>query len=206
MINVVEAVKTAERCQRNWDFSRPVKQEDIEKIIGVATNMPTKNNRPYYEIIVSTNLDFNKMCYTHSIDKNNPHFNNRKIHRNTQVNAPLLMIWRATDDRKINDPFNDDFKTSFLVSVGISSAAAVLTANSLGYRTGYCQCIQQDDLFNDIERNYSIPMNDASDPSAILVGIGHPDDNFSRVQCVVDGEHGFTAESNDKQINVKYVK
>lgn len=206
MLNLTETVKTAERCQRNWDFSNPVTQEDIKKIVDVATNMPTKNNRPYYELIVSTNLDFNKMCYTHSIDKDNPHFIENKIHRNTQVYAPLLLVYRSANESGIIDPFNDDFKTNYLVSVGISSGAAVLTANSLGYRTGYCQCLEQQELNDNMAKHYNIQTTDGRDPPIVMVGIGHPDSNFNRVECVVDNEHGYTAETIDKTIDVKYLK
>ena len=206
MLNLTETVKTAERCQRNWDYSNPVTQEDIEKIVGVATSMPTKNNRSYYELIVSTDLDFNKMCYTHAIDKNNPHFN-REIHRNTQVLAPLLLIWRPTPISNIKDPFDDNFVTSYLVSIGISTGAAVLTANSLGYRSGYCQCIEQEELNAEMQKRYNISITDgySGEPDPIIVGFGHPDPNFNRRDCVVNGVIGYKAESIDKTINIKYV-
>ena len=134
-----KAVKTAERCQRNWDYSIPIPDEDIKTLVEVATTMPTKQNRKFYDLIVSSNPEFNKICYTHAVDPNNSHFVNREIHRNTQANAPLIMIWRTTDQTEVeaSDMFKDDYMKNYYTSVGVSSGATVLTANALGYRTGY---------------------------------------------------------------------
>ena len=205
MINLIEASKTAERCQRNWDFSNPVAPDDIKKIVNVATTMPTKNNRAFYELTVSSNLDFNKTCYAWSINDKCDHFIDRKIHRNTQVYAPLLMIW-TPPIHKVIDGFNDEFTENFYVAIGISSGAAALTANSLGYRTGYCQCFKQDKLLDTIGKKYDIKITGASNPHIVMLGIGHPDSAYDRVDCVVDGIHGYTTETRDKQIRVQYIR
>lgn len=208
MLSLTEAVKTAERCQRNWDYDNPVSPIDIQKIVEVATTMPTKQNRKFYELIVSSNPEFNKICYTHAIDPNNPHFTNRKIHRNTQANAPLIMMWRTVDQTKVeaSDPFKDEYTKNYFTSVGISSGAAVLTANALGYRTGYCNCLDYDNLMNELEQKFNI-LRDNGAPvlEAMIVGIGMPDTNFSRIECVVDGELGYTAETVNKSIDVTYI-
>lgn len=206
MSNLIKAVKSAERCQRNWDHSKPILEKDIKTIVEIATTMPTKNNRSYYELIVSTNKDFNRMCYEYATDTHNPHFTDRKVHRNTQVNAPLLLIWRPTDLDGIDNPFDDDYQESFSVSIGISSGAAVLTANQLGYTTGYCGCFRVNKLYEEMKNKYDIPITNTKFKKILAVGFGHPDTNFNRVDCVLDGEHGFTAESVDKTIDIKYIK
>ena len=43
-MNPIATAKIAERCQRNWDYSRPIPQEHIDIIVGAATTMPTKQN------------------------------------------------------------------------------------------------------------------------------------------------------------------
>jgi len=206
MLHPTEAVKSAERCQRNWDHSRPIPEEDIKKIVDVATTMPTKNNREYYELIVSTNPDFNRLCYEYSIDPRNEHFKDRKIHRNTQVDAPLLLMWRTTDLDRIDNPFDDSYQKDFHISVGISSGASVLTANQMGYKTGYCQCFNTGPLFDILEQKFNLPIVNTIYKDLLVVGIGHPDSNFKRTQCVIDGKAGYTAETVDKNIDVKYVK
>ena len=208
MSSLIKAVKTAERCQRNWDHSDPVLLTDIQKIVEVATTMPTKQNRKFYELIVSTNKQFNKICYTHAVDPNNPHYDDRKIHRNTQVNAPLLLIWRTTDQTQVeaNDPFKDGYLKNYYTSVGISSGAAVLTANYLGYKTGYCNCYQYDSLLKELQEKFDIPYdNRAPFNDLMMVGIGMPDTSFDRVDCVVDGIHGYTAETINKTIDITYI-
>ena len=208
MLSLTEAVKTAERCQRNWDHSNPVSSTDIQKIVEVAITMPTKQNRKFYELIVSSNSEFNKICYTHAIDPNNPHFTDREIHRNTQANAPLIMMWRTTDQTQVeaSDPFKDEYTKNYFTSVGISSGAAVLTANALGYRTGYCNCLDYDNLMADLEKKFNVPANNGAPIlDSMIVGIGMPDSNFSRVECVVDGKLGYTAETINKTIDVTYI-
>ena len=204
MLHPTEAVKSAERCQRNWDHSRPIPEEDIKKIVDVATTMPTKNNREYYELIVSTNPDFNRLCYEYSIDPRNEHFKDRKIHRNTQVNAPLVIIWKPASLEDLDNPFNDNFLKDYHISIGISSGASVLTANQMGYKTGYCGCIEENELFDTIEKNYNISTKNRF--NALIVGFGYPDENFDRKDCVLDGERGWIAKSYDKNIDVKYIK
>ena len=158
MSNLIKAVKTAERCQRNWDYSIPIPDEDIKTLVEVATTMPTKQNRKFYELIVSSNPEFNKICYTHAVDPYNSHFVNREIHRNTQANAPLIMMWRTTDQTEVeaSDMFKDDYMKNYYTSVGVSSGATVLTANALGYRTGYCNCINDDTLMDELEEKFDI--------------------------------------------------
>jgi nitroreductase len=206
MIDIIETVKTAERCQRNWDHSKPVLEEHVQQIVNVATNMPTKNNRSYYDLIVSTNKEFNRTCYKYAVDSRNLHFKDREIHRNTQVDAPLLLMWRTTDLDSIDNPFDDSYQKDFHISVGISSGAAVLTANQLGYRTGYCQCFESGPLFDTLEQKFNLPIVNTIYKDLLVVGIGNPDSNFKRTQCVIDGKVGYTAESVNKTIDITYIE
>ena len=54
-MDLIQASLVAERCQRNWDHSRPVNKDDVDTLVQVATNMPTKQNIGYYSLLVSTN-------------------------------------------------------------------------------------------------------------------------------------------------------
>ena len=201
-MDLTTTAENAERCQRNWDYERPVSQEHVDTIVHVATTMPTKNNRKYYELLVSTNQDFNRMCYTHAVDPRNLHFQNKEIHRNTQVVAPLLLIWRPVDLDSVDNPFRDDYRDDFLISTGISSGAAVLAANSLGYRTGYCTCFDTNELYESMQDQFGVQHYDRTFRKILTVGIGHPHPDFSRRDCVLDGVHGFTAETRNKQIDI----
>ena len=73
-MNPIDAAKIAERCQRNWDYSKPIPQDDIDTIVNTAKTMPTKQNRMYYRIIVSTNQKYNKKLYKLSINEDDPSF------------------------------------------------------------------------------------------------------------------------------------
>ena len=94
-MDFITASQTAERCQRNWDRSAPVSQEDIETIIKTATTMPTKQNVRYYNLVVSTNQEFNDVVHDSAMDSSVGSFKNTKRDkwRNAQVSAPLLLLY-----------------------------------------------------------------------------------------------------------------
>ena len=153
-MDLIEASRTAQRCQRNWDYSRPVTKEDIETLTKVATTMPTKQNIDYFELLVSTNAKFNQMCYDIAVNPDDPFFaeGDNKL-RNAQVNAPLLMIWVPNynnplmDDRAVNTTDDDGNLTGDYeecnrdIATGISSGSTALAAAQLGYKTGFCACM-----------------------------------------------------------------
>ena len=68
MINLLDAAQSAEHAQRNWTGS--VKERDKKLFIDIARTMPTKQNIPTYELVVSTNKELNKFVYLNSY---NPH-------------------------------------------------------------------------------------------------------------------------------------
>jgi hypothetical protein len=198
-MNAIEAAKIAERCQRNWDYSQPIPQEHIDMIIGAATTMPTKQNRKYYRLIVSTDINFNKELYKVSIDLTNPHFNN-SIHRNTQVLAPLVLAF-VSPGEDTDNPFNDCNARNFFTSIGIASGVAAHTAASLGYRTGYCACIEEVSYKNLLEEKLNI--NFVEFDTGLILGIGKPNLNYDRQDIVVDNIHHYSLDDScDKDIEV----
>lgn len=198
-MNPIATAKIAERCQRNWDYSRPIPQEHIDIIVGAATTMPTKQNKKYYRLIASTDMDFNTDLYNVAIDLENPHFN-KKIHRNTQVLAPLVLAFVAPGIDTEN-PFNDDNVQNFYTSIGIASGVAAYTAASLGYSTGYCSCIESN-LYKDLlEKKFNINFVDFK--SGLFLGIGYPNQIYNRQDIVVDDVYHYTLDDScDKEIEI----
>ncbi len=201
-MNVEKASFIAERCQRNWDYDNPVSIADYNSIIQSATTMPSKQNRQYYSLLVSTNKDFNRLCYSLAVDRTNPHFD-QPIHRNGQVLAPMLMIFMPADESKIDDPYNDDFEKNFHISIGLSSGVAAHSAAMLGYKTGFCACAAWEELYTALNEQYNIPI-----PTwfrGLMLGIGNPIWEYSRQAVLLDGILYDTDDSYDKIVDINFV-
>jgi hypothetical protein len=203
-MNPVKASLIAERCQRNWDFNNPISLDDIGKIVNSATAMPSKQNRKYHKLIVSNDYEFNRICYNHSIDPTNPDFMKRlPFHRNTQVLAPLLLIYLTVDENLIVDPFGDDYMKNFYTTTGISSGVAAHTAALMGYRAGFCACVNWEPLFEDLYQKYNIskpPYN-----HGLMLGIGAPDITHGRQEIVVNNDYKYTVtDTYDKVMDIHF--
>jgi hypothetical protein len=170
MLNLVKASQISNHCQRNWDYNTPIPQDDIDKLTTVGTSMPTKQNLAYYKLIVSTNRDFNHYCFTKSIDiKNDDTFT-----RNTQVDAPLLFLWcyepnAVLDNQNLFVP-DKSININFDRSISISLGGISLAAAQLGYRTGFCQCVQIDEINKKLKSTFNKELNF----SGVFLGVGKP--------------------------------
>jgi len=199
-MNVVEPSLVAERCQRNWDFDNPPTEEHINLIINAAKNMPTKQNNSYYRIIASTDYEFNTKIYNVAIDPNNRDFK-RPVHRNTQVLAPLLLLF-VPSGLHIQNKFGDDENINFHTAIGIASGVAAYTAATLGYKTGFCSCIDCDQFHDLLTTELDINFREFG--VGLALGIGHPLDGYDRWDVVKDGVKHLDLESDcrDKDIEV----
>lgn len=201
-MNVVESSLIAERCQRNWDYDNPPTEEHINLIINAAKNMPTKQNNEYYRIIASTDYEFNKKIYNVSIDPYNPDFN-RPVHRNTQVLAPLLLLF-VPSGYHIANKFKDDESQNFHVSIGIASGVAAHTAASLGYKTGYCSCIDTEPFQELLTNELGIAFREFG--TGLALGIGKPHPNFVRWDVVKDGVKHLDLESDSRDKDIEVIR
>ena len=134
--DMIELANTIEKCQRNFDWSKPLPNKHVKKILNVASSMPTKQQLQYYHITAIENEALAREFYTTCTQSDGTPY------ANSQTYAPLLLIWTCNKNYKDHAPYTDVH-----MSVGISSAAAALTSASLGYKTGFCKCIEK-------EKNY----------------------------------------------------
>ena len=178
-----EASETANHCQRNWDRTKQISDEEVNTLIKVATNMPTKQNRNFYDLIVSKDPKINSALYSKAIDRENMEGTEK---RNSQVNGHLTFIYvnkrfhdveqelRGTEKlHKTKDLlYNHELHTN--LSIGISSGAVALAANQMGLRSGFCCCYDMDmilDYFKKIghELNGKI---------VLMLGVGYPNTKY----------------------------
>jgi len=214
MTNYVDIAKRANHCQRNWDYTQPIPKEDIDTIVNTAVNMPTKQSLKPYKLLVSDDLDFNHEFYKLAIDPENKKSFDRPLpHRNTQVYAPLLLIFiRIPLDLDQIDPnilershFDQSHivenNTHYSVSAGIASGTAAFTARQMGYSTGYCQCFDHPNV-SLFFKEKNIEYFDYID--LISLGIGKPLENYQWTDIVYNNEFSRSVPSYEKQIDVQY--
>lgn len=184
---LLTAVEYAQRCQRNWDLSKTIPQEHIDLLLKVAVTSPTKQNKEWYQIVYTTDRDIIEKIYSIAYEpKDTP----REQKLNTQIRAHMLMIWlhcnEKTDDlskggkdygESTNQKRREENAT---FNAGISSGIVSLTANMLGYRTGFCQCVIEEDL-NSLIQSHCPNITQQKINGGIL-GIGIPREKVPHYQ------------------------
>ena len=183
--SLTEATLVSQHCQRNWDYNHFVPDDDIATLIEVATTAPTKQNLSYYKLIASTDRSFNNYCFKNSIDPGN----SDTFTRNTQVDAPLLLLWcydpQAGDDN--NELFVPDQSVSinYDKSIMISLGATALAAAQLGYRTGFCQCVVRESINQKLKETFNKDLVF----SGTFLGIGKPNPRAKNWYEVLDSRN-----------------
>lgn len=195
---IIKASKMANQCRRNWTYAK-FDDSDLQTITTVATNMPTKQNVPNYELVVSTNLQVNEQFYRVAL----PEDKTKAPWNNGQVNAPLLYIWcESPKVEKIMEKEQQHYSLR-LISVGISSGAAALTATYLGYETGFCKCFDNAAVERIIKEHTGIEKLNA----LLMLGVGHPKMTRlgrpeSRSLCYLGDELMHTSKVNTSKIKL----
>lgn len=197
--NLVVASKNANHCQRNWDHTKQIPEKDINTLSHVARNMPSKQNRKYYEFVISTNKDFNNWLYKEgSVDRSHPESFNNSYLRNSQVSAPLVFIFFEyfTSYEEYTKMYKfDEHHYNAMTAIGISAGAVALAANHLGYRTGFCRCLDGQNISKQL---FNITNKEQPGAPRLALGIGHPNKNYQWNE-IVDGKKITTIQSLPKK-------
>jgi|DEB0MinimDraft_6_1074348.scaffolds.fasta_scaffold25553_2 hypothetical protein len=203
MLNLIKSAHSAEHCQRNWDETLVVKEQDINDLVEICTTMPTKQNIPTYDLIVSKDIEYNKEIFKYCYNtQDSTHLKNieKNIYPNPQVASQVLFIWltkyKAWNKNTPFDVFMDDVN----LGIGISSGATALAANSYGYKTGFCKCFDGEGLNEFLQNSFDINKDNRVN---LLLGIGLPikdlPHNYSLTQYSQSDHDTFS-----KQIKVHY--
>jgi hypothetical protein len=184
-----QSILTSQHCQRNWDLSKNISDEDLSTLISAVTECPSKQNIAYYKCHFITNRSMIEEIYSNtegfyfSYDPPIPH-------KNTQTLANLVVAFEEIpvphlqlsgiighDDIPftyvMEDAFPPVLQRDKEMAIGIASGYLNLTANILGYSTGYCACFDPSVMGNVIGTNNNI---------SLLLGIGFKNDNMKRRQ------------------------
>lgn len=185
---IKKAIIRSQHCQRNWDLSKNIPEDDIELLIHSVTNCPSKQNIAYYDIFVITDRNIienihnetdgfitgptttttNSQVLANVLFAFVPRLNNDLVvrtgeHRNTQLDAFKSGNVSEKDKAKLDRDRH--------TAIGIASGYLNLTASILGYSTGCCACF-------DPTRIQEIIGSD--NPVELLMGIGFKDETKNR--------------------------
>ena len=164
-------------CQRNWDYSNPVKEEHVKQLIDISMSAPSKNNLNLLEIQVFENsLETQKSITKYargSIDDT----------IKTSTEAPLTFFiglrsgyarWLKEESPNdyaemisrsngLNDKFYQECAKHSYMAASVIVGAISLKAIELGYKTGINCCFME-----------NTKMHNSDNTTFISVGIGHP--------------------------------
>ena len=156
---VKKAVIRSQHCQRNFDLTKTIPQEDLDTLIHAATNCPSKQNISFYNLHVITDRNIIEQLHIYSPGTDAYNENNELIPTtNSQVLANVVFVYeqKLLNDQSIS-AFNKwkiadheayrIFQRDQDVAIGIASGYVNLTAALLGYSTGCCQCFLVDEIW-----------------------------------------------------------
>lgn len=174
------AIQSAQHCQRNWDLSQEISEEDLQVIIEAATECPSKQNLDFYRVIAIKDRETIEKIYetTQAVpgsDRYNP-----------QVLANLLLCFVAKEPKagrtsqilaKDMGVANEgDLKALFMdqnQAVGVAAGFVNVTASMLGYKTGCNKCFHGPEVQN-------ILGLEVDEPVLLMMGVGIPDEGRVR--------------------------
>jgi len=186
---ISKAIVRSQHCQRNFDLTKKIPEEDFELLKKSVTECPSKNNIAFYKV------HFIEDRYLiEDIHEQTRGFVTKEhesgYETNTQVLANLLVLFerhlpntRLKDDNvKRNEQtryFEDRGEWEDLelltkdihTSLGIAAGYLNLTASLLGYRTGCCQCMNADKV-QKVALLEDIPL--------LLMGVGYHQEGVNR--------------------------
>jgi nitroreductase len=179
---ITKAIIRSQHCQRNWDLTKQIPQEDLDILETAVSQCPSKQNVAYYKAIFVTDRDKIERIYetTNGFVKN---FQTNETVTNSQVLANLLIVFAESDEEPKENIFGDVFVPSKdlekpedllkdkHMAVGIGAGYANITASMLGYSTGCCACFDPAQVAEILDIDAHIHL---------LMGIGYKDETRPR--------------------------
>lgn len=174
-----KSIHKSQHCQRNWDLSKQLPQEDIELIIDSAVNCPTKQNLNFYKVHAITNRDLIQKI--HDNTKGFEVFGEDRevvdVKTNSQTLANLLLVFTkddpdyAREQQEVDNVKAKTYEDDRHIAIGIAAGYVNLTSTVLGYSTGCCKCFDSKKINELIGET---PM--------LLMGVGYPDKKRNRLE------------------------
>jgi hypothetical protein len=213
--HIIKTIHKSQHCQRNWDLSRQIPDEDLEVLVTAVTQCPSKQNIAFYKAHFITNREVIESVHTQTRGFTTSYVPYDAT-TNTQVLANLLIVFEKhdflpslsndihrTDETreylltgKISPAAEELWKRDREMAVGIAAGYLNLTATLLGYSTGCCACFDAAGVMNVLGLK--------GDP-ILMMGIGFKDPLLNR--RVHHQDHSFVFPTKIKQtIEVNYIR
>lgn len=181
-------IESMQRCQRNFDFSKPISREIVEYLYKIGHTTPTKQNLNSFQLVAFTDreqiLEIAKAA-TSVYDPWDPEhelkadIQSGKRMQNPQVNATVLFMYFLRPESKTSDlrleregTTGDSMEYWRIVTnfeMGLSASAISIAAHSMGMKTGFCRCFNREMLAKIIE-----PYGLHPDDFSTALGVGYP--------------------------------
>ena len=195
-----DTIIKGQKCQRNWDLSKEMPQEDVELIVKAATECPSKQNLDFYKVMVIQDQEIQKKIYENTLDRPGGRYNPQVLGHllllflpkvpSEPRNAEVLAQWCGVDNQNIRNLVETDRDQA----VGVASGFVNVIAQFLGYSTGCNKCFK-DEAIKEILGIEERPI--------LMMGVGIKDETRNRREDQVTGEK---IRSNPKlPIEVTYV-
>ena len=210
---ILKNMHESRKAQRNYS-DQEVDQELIDFLIEVAVNAPSKQNEVDFNLTVITNKDMLKEHEERFTWGYHWKQTNSAMH-NTQVHAPLIFvygqtlpedihkdIWAADEDGPgENELFEEQFRDTQNLSIGISSGQLVLSARMMGLTTGFSQNTMHNGVNTyDWKEFLGYDRDEFYNPK-LVVGVGYPDETLKWFQTK---ELDYVvADKNEKNLDTK---
>jgi len=211
-IEIKKAVIRSQHCQRNWDLSKEIPQEDLNLIIHAATQCPSKQNIAFYKVHFITNRNIIEQIHSKTAGFKN--YETGELETNSQTLANLVIAFEIEDyvARHASDKVfrNDEMysidtigqlsskeKSSLerdtYMAIGIAAGYVNLTSSMLGYGTGCCACFDANEIADILG---------AKNPIKLVMGVGFKDGSRPRREHHTKPEFVFPTKSKQEiQIN-----
>jgi len=178
-------IAKSQHCQRNWDLSKNIPQEDIDTLKTAVSKCPAKQNRSFYKVAFIQNRKLIENIHK-TTDSFVVQWEPRLSTTNPQTLANLLVVFmrnRNYDELARTEAeaalgiidgkdgsINYSAKVDEDRAIGIAAGYLNITAHLLGYKTG----------FYDAQHNNDSLCNMLDGEVLLALGIGFEDTSRNR--------------------------
>lgn len=212
--DITKAIIRSQHCQRNWDLSREIPEDDLNLLVTAATQCPSKQNIAYYKLHYITNRSVIEQIHANTVGFVVKQGINPEYTTNTQTLANLLIVFeeysnlenvkdsnrndetRAITSDNLDISFREKFERDRMTAVGVAAGYLNLTASLLGYATGCCSCYQPDPI-KEILQLKGKPL--------LLMGIGYKNIDLNRRVSHINNSYVFPIKPK-QPVEVVFVK
>lgn len=171
-----KAIIKSQHCQRNWDLSKNISDEDMELLVYSVTNCPSKQNYRFYKAHFITNRD--TIEQVHNLTKGAGTVD-KEIVTNSQTLANLLVIFEDVErSEKYVDKWQERdgaldkiWKRDQDMAIGVAAGYLNVVSTMLGYSTGCCACFDPKEIQKELGYDKEV---------ILMMGIGYPDQTRNR--------------------------